>query len=167
MTYETLLVRHSDISEELLEEIYQLKAIRWNYNANQQKVWIQKNIFPADHHVIIIKNNRIIAYTNLVNVNVNINGTKENVKGVGNVCTSESGLGFGNVLMKMVNQIILEDKSKGLLMCRDYLIPYYEKFSWKLINKDRIRSNVFSDINMMSFNIDIDVLSLDYNDRNF
>lgn len=167
MIYETLFIRHSDISDDLLSKIYDLKAVRWNYDVDQQKEWIQKNVFADDYHLMIMEDQQIVAYTNLINIKVIINGDDVNVKGVGNVCTLKSGFGLGNILMEQVNKIILKYDSKGMLLCNDYLVGYYQKFSWKLIDKSCVTSNFIFDVNFMLFNFDKSILSLDYNDRNF
>lgn len=167
MKFTTSLIKHSDISEEELTEICELKAIRWEYSLEQHKKWMADNIKPNDFHVIIKADQQPIAYTNLVDVNASINKENINVRGIGNVCTSETGKGFGNILMEEVNKVLVTHDWKGILLCKDHLVPYYEKFDWKLIDKNVVETEKFNGINFMIYNFKDIVTSLVYTDRNF
>ena len=167
MKFTTSLIKHSDVSEEDLTEICKLKAIRWEYTLEQHKKWMAENIQPNDFHVIIKADQQPIAYTNLVDVNAIINKDNINVRGIGNVCTSETGKGFGNVLMEEVNKVLVAYDWKGILLCKDHLVPYYEKFDWKLVEKNLLKTEKFSEINFMIYNFEDTIVLLEYNDRNF
>lgn len=167
MKFLTSVIKHSEISEEQLTEICRLKAIRWDYTLDQHKKWAIENIQASDFHILIKYDEKPIAYTNLVDVTAIINDTNINVRGIGNVCTSETGKGFGNILMEEVNAVLVQNQWKGILLCKDNLVPYYEKFDWKLINSDKIMTKKFKNTNIMYFNFLIEIDSLEYNDRNF
>lgn len=167
MKFATSLIKHSEISEDELTTICKLKAVRWEYSLEQHKKWMLENIQPNDFHVIIKDGERPIAYTNLVDINAIINSENVGVRGIGNVCTSETGKGFGNILMEEVNTVLQQNQWKGILLCKDHLIPYYEKFDWKLIDKNIMKTEKFSEINFMIYNFEDTVTSLEYNDRNF
>ena len=167
MKFTTSIIKHSDISEEELTEICKLKAIRWEYTLEQHKKWMAENIRPNDFHVLIKDGEESIAYTNLVDITAIINFKNVSVRGIGNVCTSETGKGFGNVLMEEVNKVLIAHDWKGILLCKDHLVPYYEKFDWKLVDKNTIKTEKFSDINFMIYNFEDVVTSLEYADRNF
>ena len=162
MKFTTSLIKHSDISEEELTEICELKAIRWKYTLEQHKKWMAENIQPNDFHVIIKVDQQPIAYTNLVDVNAIINNENVSVRGIGNVCTSETGKGFGNILMEEVNKILEKNEWKGVLLCKDHLTAYYQKFGWILLKKSEILFEP-NDINYMIYNHKIKVQSFDYN----
>lgn len=150
-----------------MTEICILKAIRWEYSLEQHKKWMIENIQSNDFHVLIKDVQKPIAYTNLVDITTIINNENVNVRGVGNVCTSETGKGFGNVLMEEVNAVLTQNQWKGILLCKDHLVPYYEKFDWKLINKNAVKAEKYSEINFMIYNFENTITSLEYNDRNF
>jgi len=167
MKFTNSLIKHSDISEEELMEICELKAIRWKYTVEQHKKWMSENIQPNDFHVIIKADQQPIAYTNLVDVDAIINNENINVRGIGNVCTSETGKGFGNILMEEVNAALTQNQWIGILLCKDDLTTYYKKFHWKLIEKNLLKTEKFSEINFMIYNFEDTIVLLEYNDRNF
>lgn len=167
MKFTTTLIKHSDISEEQLTEICKLKAIRWDYTLDQHKKWMIENIQANDFHILINDGEKPIAYTNLVDITAIINDENVQVRGIGNVCTSETGKGFGNVLMEEVNTVLTQNQWKGILLCKDHLVPYYEKFGWKLIDKHSVQAEKYNEINFMIYDFPQVVASLTYNDRNF
>lgn len=167
MKYQVEIHSHSDLSKDKLLEIIDIKSVRWNYSAEQHLDWIHKNIQSNDKHILLYLENQLIAYTNLVNVSVDINTEKKiPFKGIGNVCTLASGKGYGNLLMEVVNEILIQNNWKGILFCKDHLVEYYEKFSWKVVEKNNIKSN-FNEVNIMIFNIESNITALHYQDRNF
>ncbi len=167
MKFLTSVIKHSEISEKQLIEICRLKSIRWDYTLDQHKKWMIENIQANDFHILIKDDEKSIAYTNLVDITAIINDKNTKVRGIGNVCTSETGKGFGNILMEEVNAVLAQNQWKGILLCKDNLVPYYEKFNWKLINNDKIMTKKFENSNFMYVNFSIEINSLDYNDRNF
>jgi predicted N-acetyltransferase YhbS len=167
MKFTTSLIKHSDISEEELSEICILKAVRWIYTLEQHKKWMTENIQPNDFHILVKEDKKPIAYANLVVVKVLINNEELYFRGIGNVCTSETGRGFGNILMEEINVVLEQNQWKGILLCKDHLIPYYEKFNWRLIDKYLVKAEKFSEINFMIYNFEDSITLLKYNDRNF
>jgi predicted N-acetyltransferase YhbS len=167
MKFTTSLIKHSDISEEELIEIYDLKAIRWKYTLEQHKKWMAENIQPNDFHLIIKADQQPIGYTNLVDVNALINHGNVHVRGIGNVCTSETGKGFGNVLMEEMNVVLAQNQWKGVLLCKDFLVPYYEKFGWQLVDRKLIKTEKYTKVNFMTYNLKQIISFFEYNGRNF
>ena len=167
MNYRTELIKHSDISYDKIQQIVELKSKRWHYTQEQHLDWISKNIQPEDYHILIFENEELIAYTNFVSVKVSINDNEIPFMGIGNVCTAESGKGYGDLLMKEVNKIIVEMNWKGILFCKDELVPYYQKFSWELVPAHKIQTDNFKGINFMVFNVSEDISNLQYDGRNF
>lgn len=167
MKYQVEIHTHFNLSKDKLLEIIDIKSVRWNYSAEQHLDWIHKNIQANDIHILLYLENQLIAYTNLVNVSAEINNEKKiSFKGIGNVCTLASGKGYGNLLMEAVNKILIQNNWKGILFCKDHLVKYYEKFSWKLVESSKIKSD-FNEINMMIFNCESPITTLHYQDRNF
>lgn len=167
MEFTTSLIKHSDISDEELTEICKLKAIRWNYSLDKHKKWVEENIMENDFHLLIMENRKPIAYTNLVDVSAIINHQNIKVRGIGNVCTSETGRGYGNILMQNVNEVLKQNNWVGILLCKEQLTAYYEKFNWKLLDKNTIINEKCNDINLMIYNLEDKVTALEYKDRNF
>ena len=167
MVEELTLSKHEDISETQLQDICKLKAIRWNYTLDEHREWMNNNIKADDYHLMISQNQQLIAYANLINTFASVNGKLTDFKGIGNVCTNKSGKGYGKVLMNAINKSLLENNWKGILLCKDHLVAYYQKFGWTLIKKNEVIFPIESNINYMIYNYKIEVHSFEYRDRNF
>lgn len=167
MNTEVKLIRHCEASNKLLEKIANIKSVRWSYSLEQQLLWMKNNLQQNDVHLLVYAENDLIAYTNFVNVEVIINNVPIQFMGIGNVCTTESGKGYGDLLMLSINDSILQNNWRGILLCKDNLIPYYEKYQWNLISSSKILSDILSDINAMIYNFKTKIISLHYTDRNF
>ena len=161
------LIKHSEISSDLIELICSLKKKRWNYSIESHKKWMLDNIQNDDYHLIVYENSIPVAYMNLVEIEVIINGNVHNFKGIGNVCTVETGKGYGNILMLMCNEVIINNNWKGVLICKNHLIAYYNKFGWDLIDCNKIVSKALESTYFMYFNVESDIEKFDYSGRNF
>lgn len=165
LDYTSKLIKHSAISEWQVMEICNLKATRWNYSLTQHREWIDKNISENDYHILIYNNTKLIAYTNLVAVIAVVNLDELNIKGIGNVCTSETGKGYGNILMDEVNNTLSKNSWKGFLLCKNDLVSYYEKFKWNLVDPPIKENNI--EINYMIYNFDSLIYRFDYFGHSF
>lgn len=162
----TKIIKHSDTSIEVLEKIANIKSLRWPYTLSQHLDWFKLNIKPDDLHLLIYDDNEIVAYMNLVSVEMEVNNKLQKALGIGNVCTSESGKGLGNILMQEVNEYLLLNNICGLLFCKDNLVSYYQKNKWILVDKINL-NGISNQINTMIFNIDTQEFNIKYSDRNF
>lgn len=163
---ETKLILHKDINTQTLNKICALKSVHWHFPLEKQLEWIQHNIQDLDHHLLIDDNNELVAYMNLVSIEVDVNDIRQEFKGIGNVCTRTSGSGLGNVLMAEANRILTQHNWRGILLCKDNLVPFYAKYNWVLVDKSKIKNDRYSDIHVMVFNTEL-VDSLSYDGRNF
>lgn len=168
MNYITLLVKHSELSPHQIEQICNLKAVRWNYySLEQHRQWMVENLQPSDYHILLIENAKLFGYTNLVEISATINDEVVFMKGVGNVCTLETGKGYGNVLMQEVNRNLTEHYWIGLLICKQELVKYYDKFGWVVIDKGVCHIDNLDDVNFMIYNVQTEISSFTYEGRNF
>lgn len=167
MNFYTELIRHSDVSQQKLEEIIAVKSLRWPYSFAQHKDWMQENIKPGDFHILVYNEEKLIGYTNFVEVKAKVNGVEIPFMGIGNVCTAESGKGYGNILMNELNKAVTEKKWNGLLFCKNQLVAYYEKSGWKVVPKEKITSDSLKQFNTMTYNFSENIKEFEYNDRNF
>src|SRR6218665_3491538 len=119
MLDQTLIIQHAKLNENEILEICNLKARRWNYPIKEHIKWLNTYIHETDYHVLIKKQGKIIAYANLVNIIGVVNNQSIELKGIGNVCTRETGKGYGNILMYEINKILDNNSWKGLLFCKD------------------------------------------------
>ncbi|RYD95283.1 MAG: hypothetical protein EOP54_16050 [Sphingobacteriales bacterium] len=159
-------ILHKDADEALLQAIAGLKAIRWSYPIAQQIDWIAANIEPEDWHLLLKNDDELVAYMNLVKIRPVIDGYPSDALGIGNVCTKESGKGYGNQLMEAVNRFLDERALCGMLFCKDHLVPYYQKFNWILIKQEHCNQEI-SQVNTLLYNIGSEKSTLSYNGRMF
>mgnify|MGYP003586369921 FL=1 len=162
-----ILQHKKETPSKTLEDICNIKSKRWNYTQDQCKVWIEENLEEDDYHLCIYIKNNIIAYMNFVFIEAKVNDSIIPFVGIGNVCTAESGKGYGDLLMKEVNKIIEEKSWKGILFCKDALVPYYEKYNWELVDLNCITSEEIKKHNTMLYNLEKPIASFEYTGRKF
>jgi predicted GNAT family N-acyltransferase len=164
---EIKLIRHENISAPTLNQICELKSLHWHFPIEKQLAWIEANIQKNDYHLLIIEDSQLVAYMNLVDINVEIDDHTEAFKGIGNVCTRSSGKGLGNILMDAVNQALIKYEWHGILLCKDPLVGYYKKNHWALVEKAKVEQEKYKEINIMVFNYKMPIKHLRYDGRNF
>ncbi len=165
---ELLLISHKEITDSQLEKIIGVKSRAWPYSYNSQLDWISTNLKDNDTHVLLSSKDKILAYLNLIEIEVMINGILKMGYGIGNVCASETGKGWGREIMHQTNQFVKETNKIGLLFCKNYLIRFYSLSNWKLIEKHKLRLSFDNDrIETMIFNYESDLYSVEYSGRPF
>lgn len=167
MVEKLILSNHANIPGIQLQDICELKAIRWDYPLEEHLRWMHNNIKADDYHLMINQDKKMVAYANLIDTFAFVNGEVTDFKGIGNVCTIKSGEGYGNLLMDAINKSLFEHNWKGILLCKDNLIAYYQKFGWTLIDKKEVIFPTGNNINYMIYNHKIEVQSFEYSGRNF
>ncbi|WAC41454.1 GNAT family N-acetyltransferase [Pedobacter sp. SL55] len=164
---ELVLIKHSQLTDLDLEKIIDIKKIHWDYSREEHKEWIDKNLGEADIHALIFNNEELVSYLNLIRTEVRINGVRQSFMGVGNVCSLTKGFGFGKKLMIEIQNYLLKNNLRGILLCKEELVHFYKKHRWELIEPDKIISEQYKNINIMLFNINSVIDKLDYDGRNF
>jgi hypothetical protein len=160
----TIFKLHADIQENEMDKIIALKSIFWQYSYESQINWLKNNLQNNDLHMMIIDNEELIAYLNLVKIQLTINGANFHAIGIGNVCTVQTGKGYGSVLMAELNNYLLVNHLIGALFCHSELERFYAKFCWQkisIIHKEN-RSNV-----MMIFNFNPPIFDANYDGKLF
>lgn len=160
-------ILHSQITNEILSQIINLKKNHWDYSFEQHKEWIFENINYKDIHVLMFDNEKAVAYMNLIKIEVVINDKVMPFLGIGNVCSKEKGKGYGKELLLGVNSFLKDEKHYGLLLCKNELVAFYSKYNWITIDKTIIKNEKLKEINMMVFNLEDEIVSLNYEGRNF
>ncbi len=157
------VITHRDISQEELLGIIKIKQVSWNYPIESQMLWIERNLSEEDIHCILKEESIPIAYLNLKDISVTIDGADYMAYGIGNVCSKIKGCGYGSELILKVNNYLLDSKRVGLLFCKDKLVDFYSRFNWILIQKDRLLINQeLNTINTMCFNSPARLQFLEY-----
>lgn len=133
------VVNHKDLSMAEGLRIAYLKDQHWPYGLESQILWMRDNIEMDDAHLMGEepegKQIALKAYITLINVNVVIDKQTYNCLGVGGVCVDKAiqHSGIGHVLMQEAGKYIKERSRLGVLLCKDVLVPFYEKCGWKLV----------------------------------
>jgi len=156
------LIPHEDILESELNEVISLKSKQWCFGFDEQKEWIEKNLKSTDLHVILKKSDMDVAYLNLIDINLYVNGIQKKGFGIGNVCAVERGRGYGFKLMSEVNEILCNLDRIGFLFCKKPLVKYYRSLGWFELNENQFKITC-SKIYAMVFNVqDQQNLKIDY-----
>ena len=137
------IIRHSDLSQADLLTIVKLKMQHWHFEESEQIKWIDKNISSCDYHLLITNNESVlIGYLNMVRLNVQ-NDKNKRYLGIGNVCVNKSykSLGYGLLLMNIVNIFINQNNFLVILLCKDALSVFYKKAGWYLFEGIPISQN--------------------------
>jgi hypothetical protein len=157
----------SQLSEQNLKKIINLKKKHWDYSEEEHKKWIDNNINENDIHVLMFQDEILVAYLNLIQTEVILNNREHFFLGIGNVCSLEKGFGYGKELLVGMQKYLVQNDFKGILFCKDKLVDFYVKFEWKLVPKNRVISENYKNVNVMFYNVDTNVEFVDYKGRNF
>lgn len=149
--------KHSQVDQQELAKIVNLKKRYWNYSSEEHLNWIKYNIKAEDIHVLMYEKEELLAYLNLIYTEVVINDAVQPFIGIGNVCSREKGKGYGSLLIKEVDQYLVYKNKTGVLLCKDSLMGFYLKNGWKLLDNRKVESD-FPLFNMMIFNESEEVL---------
>ena len=148
-------IKHSQVNDELLSKIIALKNIHWHYTFEEHLNWMARNLKSDDVHVLMYEDDILVAYMNLVEVNIIIDHKKNTFLGIGNVCSRKKGFGHGGLLLQQVSDYIFSKNKIGILLCKDSLIDFYINKDWKLVDKN----NVKADFNLLN------TMILDFNNQ--
>lgn len=147
--YKLSLIPHSEVSQDYLNEIIRIKQISWPYSFDDQVNWMHVNLQECDIHVLLSLDDKFVGYLNLIQISVMINNMQFSGLGVGNVCTTVRGNGWGKELMLLTNNYLRKNKKIGLLFCRDRLVNFYCMCSWRKIDNLKLRVR-FDNSNIVS-----------------
>lgn len=130
---EIKFITHSECSESLLYKIGTLKKQHWDYPVLEQMRWFNDNLSDQDIHVCIFNEDNLIAYTTLVNIKYQVEDNIEREGlGIGSVCVDTNYLNkrYGFFVVQIVSAFIKQKNIIGILLCKDELVPFYEKNNW-------------------------------------
>ena len=151
--YSMKIKAHKDMNKLDFEEAIEIKSKQWAYGYYDQYVWMKKNLQKSDLHVFLKKNNRNVAYLNLIDIKVSINhdDIKIDAIGIGSVCAICRGYGYGNEIMSLVNEYIIRENKIGLLICKRPLLKFYKNLGWYQLNHENYDIGL-NDLKLMIFN---------------
>ena len=132
--------QHGELPLPIKKEIISVKSQYWRFSYESQLQWMDKNLQKGDLHFLLRNANQVIAYLNLVNINLLMDNEQIGAIGVGNVCVSKekSNNGYGSKIMSLANEKIKSLKIPGVLLCHERLIDFYTKVGWRVLSCDNI-----------------------------
>ena len=146
------LISHNEITNNELNEVIKIKSSQWKYSYEEHLYWIKKNLHESDIHVLLYLKKKAVAYVNLIDINLVLNGENKKGYGIGNVCAIEKGKGYGLEIMKEVNKIILNSNLIGVLFCKELLLNFYKQTGWKQLESKYFKISR-DDIKVMVLNV--------------
>lgn len=125
---------HKDISILELFRIIIFKKSVWSYSLFSHYFWLKKNINKTDYHFYLLFEKRFIAYLNIIDLNLNIDG--QNLYGLGNlsVTNRQRGRGHAKYLVNKALEFTKKSNSVILLFCDETLVDFYEKLGFHKFN---------------------------------
>lgn len=134
------------LTEQQLSEISLLKSKRWvRYSVMEHRIWLTEESNLNDDHLLIYEREILVAYAQLKrNINIQNMETHKPFLGVGNVCTIESGKGYGRVLLNEINNFILGIDTNGILFTTYEKTGFYIKGGWRIIDLNIVKGNDFT-----------------------
>lgn len=157
------VIQHLFLNRKTLCDIIEVKTLSWNYSLEDHLNWIQNNIREDDYHFLLIEDDKLVAYVNLVNVVVSKGDTLVAFLGIGNVCSREKGLGYGKSIMIELNNYLIANESRGILFCQESLVQFYSKYGWSTVNNLHPGASVCT----MVFNYNLESMNFEKIDRIF
>ena len=154
-------IKNINLSDNQLMNVCSIKSVFGDYPLESQLNWISNNILPNDVHILVYQDSSLIAYANIIETSMILNGGEIDTLGVGNVCVKTKSKGMGAFLMDEINNFLKLENKIGLLFCKENLIPFYHKAGWNMVN-----ANVDGGIAMI-YNSDKLMLEFKYNGRSF
>lgn len=135
---ETIFILENDLSDSKRNEIIALKRQHWPYDLESQREWMRKNLNDSDVHVCLEKDGELVAYLNLAKIDVCFGEKKTAMTGIGNVCTHKLYLhqGLATELVLKVNEYLISEGMKGILLCHEQLLSFYIKCGWNDISNN-------------------------------
>ena len=168
MNYKNQIIRHKDADASFLERVIALKQSAWPYPKESQMAWMHDNLKGDDLHVILMQDDKDVAYLNLCDVKCDINGIETQCKGIGNVCSAIKNKGYGKKLMMLINEWLKYNNFVGLLFCHHYVEPFYSRCGWiKVDNSICDVSGITLETFTYAYNIQKPIQSIRYRDRLF
>lgn len=157
------VIQHLFLDSKTLNDIIEVKRLSWNYSLEDHLNWIENNIRDDDYHFLLIEDDKLVAYINLVYVVVFKEDTLIPFLGIGNVCSREKGLGYGKSIMLELNNYLIVNELRGILFCQKSLVPFYSKYGWSTTNNLHPAASVIT----MVFNCDLESMKFEKIDRIF
>tara|TARA_B110000003_G_C16649950_1_gene533737 strand:- start:123 stop:614 length:492 start_codon:yes stop_codon:yes gene_type:complete len=149
-----LSVFTKNLNNQTIKKICKLKNSHWKFGFKSQIKYFKNNLKKNDIHNLIIKDNELIAYTALRNLNLFINKKKIRYLRFDTLIINKKfrGKGYSNKIMELNNTIIKNKKKPSILVCKKNMVKFYSNHGWVIIKKNRIKITKNLQKNFMIYN---------------
>jgi len=110
------IIQNSEISPADIDEIIRIKSITWPYSYEKQLEWINSKIKDTDIHVLLYFDKSLVAYLNLIEIEVTLDSNFKKGYGIGNVCSLEKWKGWGKKIISETNTYLTQNNKIGTLV---------------------------------------------------
>lgn len=159
---EIRFIPHKDLTDNLRDSICLFKNLNWVYPLESHKQWMNLHLRPQDIHLILLINEEWIAYMNIVELCVSLDGNCQPGLGIGNVCVDPKykGKGYGKFLMSVAKDYAINRHQIAILICQDKNVKFYEACDWFKYNGQIVDKNppihLFSNLSISAHSIKFD-----------
>ncbi|MDX5421946.1 MAG: GNAT family N-acetyltransferase [Hymenobacteraceae bacterium] len=98
----------------------------------------QRSWAIPDWVVLLEEQAEIVAFCNVVEREVTLNGKPCKIAGINNVITPKAhrGKGYSSRVLRETTSFLFDELKAdyGLLLCADALVPFYERLGWYTVN---------------------------------
>lgn len=143
------------LNKELILKICKLKDSQWKFGIQSQLKYFKKSIKPKDIHNCFFFKKSLIGYTLLKKRTIIFK--KKKIKYIlFDTLVIKKNLRkkkLSSIMMIFNNNTIKNEKLISFLICKNELINFYKKYSWKIVNSRKIQivDHIFK-TNLMFFN---------------
>ena len=127
-----------------IKKIINLKNTHWKYSFSEHYKFLKKNYKKKDFHNLLFINQKLIGYTAFRNEYMLIKNKK--LKYLHFDCLvilkKFREKKMSNILMCFNHYTIKDKFLPSILFCEKKMVKYYQKYNWKIINKNKIKLNI-------------------------
>lgn len=125
-------INNYDISEGLKLQICEFKNRNWEYPVQSHLDWMDTHLRDDDIHLLLRDEDLLVAYLNMVRVNLEYDSRAVKALGVGNVCVDPTmkGRNYGRLIMSVADFYCRQNKMPGILFCQQKNVGFYKACNW-------------------------------------
>ena len=143
MIMDFILINHSEIDDNQLFKIANIKSQHWNHPVESQIAWIQKEYKKDDTHILMMDNDALVGYVAVVQLSIVADGETYNTLGISCLCVDKEYLnkGYGLLMMEQALQFAKANNKSICLLCKKKLVKFYEKCGYVVLCPKSITVN--------------------------
>ena len=125
-------ISHKDCDQNLKIEICKFKNLNWPYSIDEHLNWMAINLQPNDVHLLLRVDKELVAYMNLVQLELELDNIAHVGLGIGNVCVSPAYKGkyYGRLIMSVADFFARQQNKLAILLCKEKNIGFYNNCQW-------------------------------------